>query len=787
MKKSPSKASVSILSRLGALLLLCISGIQLTSCGGGSGTHSIPATYVLTVNSTNPSSGVVITVGNPNNNVVSTGTTSFTGTHTAGSTVLLSAPATAGGNTFSSWTGCNSVSTVTCTVAMGANTTVTANYVASNGPKITSVTVTPNPATATIGGTLQFAATVAGTGNYSSAVTWSLLAPPGSALSAGTLTSGGLYTTPYPAPATVTVVATSTADATQSGSVTVTLTPPATAAGPALTVDAGNQTHAISPYIYGMNDYMLDASAAKAANLPIDRWGGDSTSRYNYQLDVTSSASDYYFENQTGTGGDGANPVSGVTAFDAFVQSNAAIGAKTLGTVPVLGWVAKDSTSCSFPTSTYPNQYAIETNRDCGDGELANQTDITGNSPAVTSTAVGPSWVGDWVTYLTGKFGTAASGGVAVYDLDNEPSWWDVVHRDVHPVASTYDEVTNNGIATAQAIKTADATAEVSGPVVDYWWNYFYSKKDIESGWSSGAPCYSPWSNPVDREAHGGIPFIEYYLQQFKTAETSYGSRLLDYLDLHTYFAPDYQGNSVAFTTAGDTGEQQARLNSTRVFWDPTYTDPNYQQPNYSTDANYTTSCSPPDQAPQLIPMMQSWIAKDYPGTKTSISEYNWGGQESINGALTQADILGIFGSYGLDLGTLWGPPDPVSQAPGLMAFEIYRNYDGNNSTFGNEALASTSANQSALSVYGALRTSDNTVTIVVINKTYGDLTDTLSLANLTPNGTAKVFLYSSANLAGILAQPDVTVTAPSTGSTTSTLSATFPAQSITLFVVPKM
>jgi hypothetical protein len=76
---------------------------------------------------------------------------------------------------------------------------------------------------------------------------------------------------------------------------------------------------------------------------------------------------------------------------------------------------------------------------------------------------------------------------------------------------------------------------------------------------------------------------------------------------------------------------------------------------------------------------------------------------------------------------------------------------------------------------------------VVVINKTYGDLTDAISLANLTPSGAAKVFRYSNASLAGILAQPDAVVTPPPAGGTTSTLAATFPAQSITLFVVPKM
>jgi hypothetical protein len=99
-------------------------------------------------------------------------------------------------------------------------------------------------------------------------------------------------------------------------------------------------------------------------------------------------------------------------------------------------------------------------------------------------------------------------------------------------------------------------------------------------------------------------------------------------------------------------------------------------------------------------------------------------------------------------------------------------------------ALTSTSANQGVLSVYGALRTADNAVTIMVINKTYGDLTETLSLANVKSTGTAQAFLYSNANLAAIVPQANLTVTAP--GTTASTISTTFPAQSITLLVVPQ-
>jgi O-glycosyl hydrolase len=105
-------------------------------------------------------------------------------------------------------------------------------------------------------------------------------------------------------------------------------------------------------------------------------------------------------------------------------------------------------------------------------------------------------------------------------------------------------------------------------------------------------------------------------------------------------------------------------------------------------------------------------------------------------------------------------------------------------------ALASTSAvgsgdGEGSLAVYGALRSSDNAVTVIAINKTYGDLTETLNLANLKASGPAKVYRYSNANLAAIVPQANIPIVAPTSG-TTSTLSSTFPAQSITMIVVPQ-
>jgi len=120
---------------VGAAVATCIA-LGLNACGSGGGTPAapsapvLPTTYVLTVNSATPASGVAINVIQADNNSAANGSTSFTRTYNTGTTVTLTAPATAGGNIFSSWTGCTSASGVTCTVKLTANAMVSAAYAA---------------------------------------------------------------------------------------------------------------------------------------------------------------------------------------------------------------------------------------------------------------------------------------------------------------------------------------------------------------------------------------------------------------------------------------------------------------------------------------------------------------------------------------------------------------------------------------------------------------------------------------------------------------------------------
>ncbi len=174
---------------------------------------------------------------------------------------------------------------------------------------------------------------------------------------------------------------------------------------------------------------------------------------------------------------------------------------------------------------------------------------------------------------------------------------------------------------------------------------------------------------------------------------------------------------------------------------------------------------------------MQQWIDPNYPGTNLAITEYSWGAIDSITGAIAQADILGIFGAYGLGMGTLWGTP--ATTDPGAFAFKIFLNYDGSGSQFGQTGVSATSSNPDTLAIYAAQR-SDSALTILVLNKTTGDISDSISLANFTPAGTAQVWQYGQANLGAIVRQSsDLTVGGNS-------LNATFPAYSMTLLVIPQ-
>ena len=527
--------------------------------------------------------------------------------------------------------------------------------------------------------------------------------------------------------------------------------PSGTNANVTIQIDAQANRRAISPLIYGVA-YASSSSVLQDLNAPLHRSGGNGTTTYNWQINAWNHAADWYFESIADS------PSTAGADGDSFIQESKDAGAQAMLTIPMIGWVAKLGANGASLASYNTNKYGLQTATDpwwsaAGNGvSLATGLNITNNDPNDANLPADTNFQAGWVRHLTNTWHSATNGGLVYYIMDNEWSLWQSTHRDIHPVGPTMDEVFADFCNYATMVKGIDPNALVAGPEEWSWPGYFYSGYDQQ--WSGANSDWDPADYP-DRKAHGGQDFGPWFLSQVKQRSQTAGQRLLDIFTLHCY----PQENNVG-SDAVDSTTALLRNQSTRQFWDTNYVDPSWI-----------------NSVIALIPRMRSWVATNYPGTKIGVTEYNWGAEPSINGATAQADIDGIFGREGLDLATRWTTPDPST--PTYKAMRMYRNYDGNKSTFGDTSILTVVPNPDNLSAFGAVRTGDGALTFMVINKNLTNATPiTANLTNFNATGTAQRWQLTSANVITQLA--NITLT-------NKVLSDVVPAQSITLYVLPPL
>jgi hypothetical protein len=393
----------------------------------------------------------------------------------------------------------------------------------------------------------------------------------------------------------------------------------------------------ISPYIYGI---ALTEGEWGALGATVRRWGGNQSSRYNWQNDFMNHGQDWYFENFKGP------------SYSDFLNNSSARGALAALTVPTLGWVAKDATSYSFPVSVFGAQKQTDPYRpDEGNGTKPSGVDLVPGPPTRTSVAAPPAWVEQWVKAIVDGDTKAGQKTIYEYILDNEPMIWSHTHRDVRPDPLGYDELLQRTIDYASAVRRADPGAIIAGPAEWGWSNYTLSGKDLAS----------PLGVHVDRIAHGNVPLDAWYLQKLRDYEQKTGVRLLDVFDLHYY---PQEANVYGGGTGGvDRATQLLRLRSTRSLWDDTYVDESWIHDTV-----------------RLLPRMKELVEKNYPGRGISIGEWNFGGEMDITGALATAEALGRFAQFGVTSAFYWLRPPQGS--PSFFGFRAYRNFDDRGGRF---------------------------------------------------------------------------------------------------------
>ena len=411
-----------------------------------------------------------------------------------------------------------------------------------------------------------------------------------------------------------------------------------------LKVDCSAPTKPISALIYGVayDVQRPKDDAPHTYRVTARRWGGNYSSRYNWKLgNAWNAGSDWYFRNLEYTG------IEGFT-YDTFLDEQLDLGVKSALSIPMLGWVAKNTTSFAFPVEHFPRQEKTDPGLpEAGNGKRISGAAYEPLAPAITSVAAPPEFMGDWVKAIVAK-DKVRGRSVHLYFLDNEPGLWHETHRDVHPEPLTYDELFEKTVAYARAIRKADPQAVIAGPCEWGWTAYFNAPSDTSF---RGGSVLRP-----DRRKHGDIPLVPWYLKKLAEHEKKTGERLLDILDLHYY--PQSRGLGIGSEGLTDDATNALRIRATRSLWDPTYKDESWVADTV-----------------KLIPRRREWVAENYPGLGLSIGEYNFGADTHPSGGLAQAEALGRFAQEGVTAAFVWYYP-PKGSA-GAQAFSAFRDYDG--------------------------------------------------------------------------------------------------------------
>jgi mannan endo-1,4-beta-mannosidase len=473
----------------------------------------------------------------------------------------------------------------------------------------------------------------------------------------------------------------------------------------AIDIDPSKPIGPISPYVYGIN-----SQGAEGLGVTVRRMGGNRQTAYNWELNASNAGNDYHHVSDdwpctvlgyTNCGEPGAQFVD-------FAQANRRLGAESLATIPLVDYVAADknhevSEAEKAPSKRWIKSYPHK------NGPFALAPDL--NDGAV--------YEDEFVNFLVTKLGTAAHGGIKFYSLDNEPSLWPSTHPRIHPEKTTYREMVTRTEALGAAITAIDPTALVLGGVMYGWPEYL----TLQS-----APDASEFDAKYET-------YTDFYLASMKALEQKYHRRLVHVLDVHWY--PEARG--VKRITEDDESPKtvEARLQAPRAFWDPTYREKSWIDDSLGKSI-------------RLIPWLREKIDKRYPGTKLSMTEYDFGGSAHISGALAQADVLGALGREGVFLANYWGTAAGNGELPPYVAaaFKLYRNYDGRGGTYGDTAVTAKAADVSKASVYAATDSKKSgQLTVLVINKDQrARYTGQLVLRGSTKYGRAQAYVLDKSS-----------------------------------------
>ncbi|MBQ9899168.1 MAG: glycoside hydrolase [Ruminococcus sp.] len=439
-----------------------------------------------------------------------------------------------------------------------------------------------------------------------------------------------------------------------------------------VSIDLSAETKSISPYIYGINDAgYLDKVTATAV-----RQGGNRYSGYNWENNYSNAGADWKNSSDTYltngySAAEAKTPGACALHLSADAEKNG-VGYK-MATIQMAGYVSADADGEITAAEAAPSARWKQVKAAKG-SELSLEPDTTDDYV----------YMDEYVNYLVNKLGDSTTKtGINGYNLDNEPGLWSSTHKLMHPDHTTYAEMVEKSTEYASAIKAVDPNAEVFGLAL------------------FGVYAYYNLADAPDKDSSYDW-FLSYYLDKMKDAEQTAGKRLIDAIDVH-YYSEAKGDNRVTENSATTDNDIAARVQAPRSLYEQ-----GYKEKSWLTDS-----------LPQLMPILpavQASIDQYYPGTKLALTEYNFGGGNHVSGAIAEADALGAFASQGVYLATLWPLSSSIDYQ--LSAIDLYTNYDGEGSSFGDTLVKASTDDIALAQAYASINAgSDAEVKVVLSNK----------------------------------------------------------------------
>jgi phosphatidylinositol-3-phosphatase len=502
-------------SQLACALIVSPLLLSLIACGGGgqsagssaasssiSSVSPACAPSTIAAGATSQCSATVMGSGDYSSAVVwsaSGGTISSSG--------VLTAPASAGSVTVTATSTQDKTKSGTAAVAVQASAST-----------ITSVSVACNPATILAGATSQCSATVMGSGDYSSAVTWSA--------SGGTISSSGLLTAPASA-GSVTVTATSTQDKTKSATAAVTVQTP---------------TSSITSVSVACNPATVNINATSQCNATV-KGSGNFSSAVTWSASIgTVNAAGLFTAPATA----GDVTVTATSVQDTAQSGNASVTVQSKHIVLVLE--ENQSYSTVVGNSAWPNLNNLISN-----GALA--TNYYANSH--------PS-IGNYFMLTTGQLLTTDDNSTTVWTVDNIARRMlaaNVPFR-IYAEGITQGYVGGNtGLYLIRHNPFAMLSDIANNPQVanQRIWPFTQFATDLANG---TLPEFSYVVPDVNDDAHNGTP---------QQADSWLQSNVVIPLSNYAAFAPGGDGALIVdFDEAADSDTTNGGGHISPVFWGPT-------------------------------------------------------------------------------------------------------------------------------------------------------------------------------------------------------------------------